>query len=79
MKAKYKNTGTKEFPFYTITVDGEYYCATDDVLKAKNLVRILAIPVVSKSFYCECDAPLEIQYGAGLIIYCDNCGKNVKQ
>lgn len=49
MKAKYKNTGTKEFPFYTITVDGEYYCATDDVLKAKNLVRILTIPIVSKS------------------------------
>jgi|TARA_R110000850_G_scaffold276330_1_gene418139 hypothetical protein len=46
MKSKYKNTGTKEFPFYTITVDGEYYCATDDVLKAKNLVRILTIPVV---------------------------------
>lgn len=40
-KAKYKNTGTKEFPFYTITVNDNYYCGTDDVFKAKNLVRIL--------------------------------------
>ena len=35
--------------------------------------------IVSKSFYCECDEPLEIQYEVGLTIYCENCGKNVKQ
>jgi hypothetical protein len=63
MKAKYKNTGTKEFPFYTITVDGKYYCATDDVLKAKNLVRILTIPFIVVSSYSICtDTNKECEY-----------------
>jgi hypothetical protein len=39
----------------------------------------LTIPVVVKSFYCECKEPLELQHEVGLTIYCEECGKNVKQ
>jgi hypothetical protein len=45
--------------------------------QAHDLICVLFS--VSKSFYCECDEPLEIQYEVGLTIYCENCGKNVKQ
>jgi hypothetical protein len=48
-------------------------------IEFNKLLEQLTIPVVSKAFYCECDEPLEIQYEVGLTIYCENCGKNVKQ
>lgn len=49
---------------------------TDQDLITSELLILFG---VSKSFYCECDEPLEIQYEVGLTIYCENCGKNVKQ
>jgi hypothetical protein len=75
MKAKYKNTGTKEFPFYTITFNDEYYCATDDVLKAKNLVRLLTIPVVvGRSEQCcdKCGSEYYHRYKC-VNTKCENC------
>ena len=45
----------------------------------KALKQQLTIPVVVKSFYCECKEPLELQHEVGLTIYCEECGKNVKQ
>ena len=35
--------------------------------------------IVSKSFYCECDEPLELRMIPNGTPYCEECGKNIKQ
>tara|TARA_B110001450_G_scaffold244949_1_gene257551 strand:+ start:258 stop:518 length:261 start_codon:yes stop_codon:yes gene_type:complete len=50
---------------------------------AINLVQdelnLLNIHVVSKSFYCECNEPLELRMIPNGTPYCEECGKNIKQ
>ena len=39
----------------------------------------LTLAIVSKSFYCECNEPLELRMIPNGTPYCEECGKNIKQ
>jgi hypothetical protein len=40
-KVNVRNRGSKEFPFFQVFVNGREYCATDDLLKATTLRKLL--------------------------------------
>lgn len=46
MKIKIYNSGTMEFPFYQVKVDGVEYCATDSLYKAEKLKKLLELDQV---------------------------------
>ena len=51
----------------------------DDLVYEIEKNKALNIHVVSKSFYCKCNEPLELRMIPNGTPYCEECGKNIKQ